>query len=78
MVFTQYIIAQYLTAPITKQAILFWDTIISRFLNDPRCPPWLKSAELKAREYLAKAVSFTGQYIKPTQVPSQSSSKQHK
>ena len=45
-----------------NQAVHFWDTIISRILSDPRCPPAIKFVDLKAREYLEKLAQFTRQF----------------
>lgn len=63
LVFTQYLTSQYLSSPMTTQAVLYWDTLVSRLLNDPRCPPAIKLAELKIREYLGKLVGFTRQFV---------------
>lgn len=65
IVFVQYLSSQYISSPITKQAIHFWDTIISRLLNDPRCPPFVKTADLKVREVLQKLLGFTAQFTRP-------------
>lgn len=65
LVFTQYLTSQYILSPNTTQAILFWDTIVSRLLNDPRCPAIVKTGIVKLREYLDKLVVFTSQFLKP-------------
>ena len=63
LIFTQYLESQYLSSPIMHQAVRFWDTIISRLLNDPRCPPAVRFVDQKAREYLGKLVGFTRQFV---------------
>lgn len=63
LVFTQYLTSQYLSSPLTTQAVHFWDSLVSRLLNDPRCPPAIKFAEVKIREYLGKLVGFTRQFV---------------
>lgn len=69
LIFTQYLVSQYISSPLTQQAIRFWDTIIIRLINDPRCPPIIKLADKKVREYLQKLVVFTNQFIKPQPQP---------
>lgn len=64
LVFTQYLVSQYISSPIMSQALLFWDGMIIRLLNDPRCPPYVKIADKKVREYLQKFVVFTNQFVK--------------
>ena len=65
LVFTQYLVSQYISSPIMNNAILFWDGMIVKLLNDPRCPPYAKIANQKVREYLQKFVLFTTQFVKP-------------
>lgn len=76
MVFTQYLVSQYISSTMMQQAIRTWDTIITRLINDPRCPPAAKVVDKKMREYLKKLVGFTTQFVKP--VPIQQSSSQRK
>jgi hypothetical protein len=76
LVFTQYLVSQYISSPIMKQAILFWDGMIFKLLNDPRCPPYVKIADKKVREYLQKFVIFTNQYVKSP--PAATNEKQRK
>lgn len=71
MIFTQYLISQYISSPVMQNAIRFWDTILTRFINDPRCPPVVKTADQKVREYLNKLVGFTNQFVKPAAPPVQ-------
>ena len=47
-----------------NHALLYWDSFILRLLNDPRCPPYVKIADKKVREYLQKFVVFTKHFIK--------------
>lgn len=63
LVFIQYLTSQYLTSPVMNQAIRFWDTIISRLLNDPRCPGTVKLVDQKVRGYLGQLAGFTRQFI---------------
>ena len=74
LVFTQYLVSQYISSPIMSHAILFWDNIITKLLNDPRCPPTVKLVDQKVREYLQKLILFTNQFIKP-QGPTSTSTK---
>lgn len=67
LVYTQYLTSQYILSPTTTQAIQFWDTIVSRLLNDPRCPEIVKTGDTKLREYLAKLVEFTKKILKPSE-----------
>lgn len=69
LVFTQYLTSQYLTSPMMTQAVQFWDSLVSRLLNDPRCPPAIKLVEVKIREYLGKLVGFTRQFVQIEKKP---------
>lgn len=71
LVFTQYLVSQYISSPIMNHAILFWDGIIVKLLNDPRCPPAVKMVDQKVREYLQKLIGFTSQYVRPQPVAAQ-------
>lgn len=65
LVFTQYLVSQYISSPIMSHALIFWNGMIVKVLNDPRCPHYIKIANQKVREYLQKLVLFTSQYVKP-------------
>ena len=67
LVYTQYLTSQYILSPTTTQAIQFWDTIVSRLLNDSRCPEIIKTGDTKLREYLSKLLEFTKKILKPSE-----------
>ena len=68
LVFTQYLVSQYLSSPIMNHAVRFWDNILVKLLNDPRCPPAVKMVDQKVREYLQKWLGFTNQFVRPQPV----------
>ena len=77
IVFTQYLVSQYISSPNMTHAVRFWDTIFIRLINDSRCPPILKLFDQKIREGLNKLVVFTGQYVKAPPKPTSTTKSKH-